>query len=446
MVSNRPTATWIFDCCTWMIKSRQKLGKYQIEKKLGEGGFAGVYRALDTIEGVRVALKIPYSQSLSSDTLEECLKEVRMMASLDHPHILSLKNAEFIEGHFVLAFPLAEQTLGDRITKRMSMAQGISYTEQMLEAVSYAHQRRIIHCDLKPENMVLFANGDLRLTDFGIAKIAMRTLRASGSGTVGYIAPEQAMGRPSFRSDVFSLGLVLYRVFSGKLPEWPFAWPPPNYRALCDRVSPEFVEMLRRSLQMEPQRRYRNATQMLSAFRRLKARAILNNEATANAGKKKKTGRDWRTLRYQQFLRNYGKVIDVNGSCKKCKGPVAESMIACPWCSSDRQMHVRETRFPQVCPRCEGGMKLDWSFCPWCEGPEFELGSTRSFTDKRYTTSCDNEECGGRLMPFMRFCPWCDTRVQRTWNLTGSKDKCRSCGWGVSREFWSCCPWCATDI
>ena len=130
-----------------MIKSRQKLGKYQIEKKLGEGGFAGVYRALDTIEGIRVALKIPYSQSLSSATLDECLREVRLMASLDHPNILMLKNAEFIEGHFVLAFPLAEQTLGDRITKRMSLTLALRYAEQMLEAVSYAHERRIIHCD-----------------------------------------------------------------------------------------------------------------------------------------------------------------------------------------------------------------------------------------------------------------------------------------------------------
>ena len=181
-----------------MIKSRQKIGKYQIEKKLGEGGFAGVYRALDTIEGIRVALKIPYSQTLSSDTLEECLREVRMIATLDHPHILGLKNAEFLEGYFVLAFPLGEETLGDRMTRRMAQTLALSYTEQMLEAAAYAHGRRIIHCDIKPDNMVLFPGGELRLTDFGIAKIAVRTIRASGSGTVGYIAPEQAMGRPSF--------------------------------------------------------------------------------------------------------------------------------------------------------------------------------------------------------------------------------------------------------
>ncbi|MEZ6088926.1 MAG: protein kinase [Pirellulaceae bacterium] len=427
-----------------MIKSRQKLGKYQIEKKLGEGGFAGVYRALDTIEGIRVALKIPYSQTLSSDTLEECLREVRLMASLDHPNILTLKNAEFIEGHFVLAFPLAEQTLGDRITKRMSLSLALRYAEQMLEAVSYAHERRIIHCDLKPENMVLFPDGELQLTDFGIAKIAMRTIRASGSGTVGYIAPEQAMGRPSFRSDVFSLGLILYRMFAGKLPEWPFGWPPPNHRALCDRVSPDFVDMLRRALEMEPQRRYRNATQMLAAFRRIKPRALLTHEHSTTL--KKKTGRDWRRLRYQQFLRRYGKVIDIRGTCRKCNGPVGESMRACPWCGSPPSEHTLETRFPQICPRCNGGMKLDWEYCPWCYGGGFERASMRSFTDKRYSAVCESEACGGELMPFMRYCPWCHMKIRRDWRLPGSKDKCRSCGWGVTREFWSFCPWCATDI
>ena len=429
-----------------MIKSRQKLGKYQIEKKLGEGGFAGVYRALDTIEGIRVALKIPYSHSLSSDTLEECLREVRLMASLDHPYILSLKNAEFIEGQFVLAFPLGEQTLGDRITKRMSMSLALSYTEQMLEAAAYAHERRIIHCDIKPDNMVLFPDGELQLTDFGIAKIAMRTIRASGSGTVGYIAPEQAMGRPSFRSDVFSLGLVIYRMFSGKLPEWPFVWPPPSYRTFCNRVNPEFVSLVHRSIEVDPKKRFRNAVQMLSAFRRIKSRALLNGDASSSPNKKK-SGRDWRTMRYRQFLRQFGKAVNATGCCKKCKGPVSDSMIACPWCGAGSASLNIETRFPQCCPRCDGGMKLDWEYCPWCYGAGFEIASNREYSDKRYEAKCDNLKCKRReLMPFMRYCPWCRRKVRKKWKLEGSRDRCRTCGWGVTRQFWSNCPWCGDSL
>jgi serine/threonine protein kinase len=98
----------------------------------------------------------------------------------------------------------------------------------MIEAVAYAHRQRIIHCDIKPENFILFPDNRLRLTDFGIARVAQNTVAGSGSGTVGYMAPEQAMGKPSMRSDVFSLGLVIYRMLTGQLPEWPFEWPPPR--------------------------------------------------------------------------------------------------------------------------------------------------------------------------------------------------------------------------
>jgi serine/threonine protein kinase len=102
----------------------------------------------------------------------------------------------------------------------------------MTSAIAYAHaHNRVIHCDVKPDNFILFPDNVLKLADFGIAKVAYQTLRASGSGTVGYVAPEQAMGKPSFRSDVFSLGLILYRMFSGVLPEWPYAGRLPSFGA-----------------------------------------------------------------------------------------------------------------------------------------------------------------------------------------------------------------------
>ncbi|MEQ8785304.1 MAG: serine/threonine-protein kinase [Pirellulaceae bacterium] len=249
------------------------MGKYRIERKLGVGGFSVVYRAMDTIEGVRVALKIPHHHLVTPEVLEEFRQEARMMARLEHPNILPLKNAEFIDEKFVIVYPLGEKTLTDRLQSRLSFATAIDYAEQMLSAVAYAHEHRIIHCDVKPDNVILFSGGRLRLADFGIAKVANRTIRASGSGTVGYVAPEQAMGRPSFRSDVFSLGLILYRMLTGRLPEWPYEWPPPGVDRLRRR-HPDLLSLVRKAIDVNPRRRYRDAGVMLDAFLRIKPRVL----------------------------------------------------------------------------------------------------------------------------------------------------------------------------
>jgi serine/threonine protein kinase len=256
------------------LKPRQALGKYRIRRKLADSHFATVYEADDTIEGIAVALKIPHSQLMSKHLLETFRREVRLAARLDHPNILPLKNAAFVDGHFVIAFPLGQQTLADRLCYRLSFRTALDFAGQMLEAVAYAHGERIMHCDIKPENVILFPGNRLRLTDFGIARVAQRTIQASGSGTIGYIAPEQAMGRPSFRSDVFSLGLVIYRMFSGHWPQWPFRWPPPGFARIRQRLHPDLTQLLRKALEVNPRLRYENAVGMLAAFRRIRPRAL----------------------------------------------------------------------------------------------------------------------------------------------------------------------------
>ena len=257
-----------------MLRARQKFGKYRIERRLGEGGFATVYQAMDLIEGIRVALKIPHSSVMDDEVLKDFRNEVRLTARLEHPNILPLKNASFINGHFVIVTPLGEKSLADRLHRRMSFEKILDFADQMLQAVAYAHQQRIIHCDIKPENMILFPINRLKLIDFGIAKVALKTVSSSGSGTLGYMAPEQAMGQPSFRSDVFSLGLIIYRMLSGRWPEWPYEWPPPGYSRMRGRVHPELLEFLRRALQIKPRKRFRDADQMLHTFRRIKPRAL----------------------------------------------------------------------------------------------------------------------------------------------------------------------------
>ncbi len=269
-----------------VIKPRQKLGKYRIERKLANGGFAIVYQAMDTIEGIRVALKVPHTANIDDSVLREFRHEVRMTAKLDHPNILPLKNASFIGERFVIVFPLGEKSLDERLRSRLSLHTALYFSEQLIEAVAYAHRTRIIHCDIKPENVIMFGGNKLRLTDFGIAKVAMRTVRASGTGTVGYMAPEQAMGKPSFRSDVFSLGLILYRMFSGEWPEWPYEWPVAGYKKLRGRVHPELIAFLRKAIEVNPRDRFRDADQMLVAFRRVKGKAL--HHATARRRRRAK--------------------------------------------------------------------------------------------------------------------------------------------------------------
>lgn len=269
-----------------VFKVKQRLDKYRIERKIAEGGFAAVYQAFDTIEGVRVALKVPHAHLITPLALQAFRREVRLAASLDHPNILPLKNASFIDGHFVVVFALGEETLADRLRRRLSLETSLDFTEQMLEAAAYAHDRRIIHCDIKPENLILFPGNRLRLTDFGIARVALKTIKASGSGTVGYIAPEQAVGRPSLRSDVFSLGLIIYRMLAGFLPEWPYRWPPPGIERLRRKTHPDMIKWLRKAIEPDPRHRFEDARQMLNAYKRLKPRvlryALARRSAAAN--------------------------------------------------------------------------------------------------------------------------------------------------------------------
>ena len=269
-----------------------RVGKYRLVRRLGEGGFSQVWMANDTIEGVTVALKAPLPAGISADTLDALRREIRLTARLDHPNILKIKNADYVDGHLIVAYPAAERSLADRIRHRIAKKTAYEIESQILEALAYAHAKRIIHCDVKPDNVLLFPGNLARLSDFGIARVALRTIAAaSGSGTIGYVAPEQAFGKPSFRSDVFSAGLLLYRLLTGVLPEWPFTWPLAGQDRLERKVSPAMLRVLQRSIQLESSRRYADAGKMLDAFQAARheeeARAAASRATRKKASKKK---------------------------------------------------------------------------------------------------------------------------------------------------------------
>lgn len=421
-----------------------RLGKYRIEKRLGEGAFATVYQAFDTLEGLRVALKVPHAEVLDAETEADFRREIRLAAKMQHPRILPLKAADCIQGRLVLAYPLGERTLEDRLKSRLGFGKALLLFEHLLEAVAAVHEHRVIHCDIKPDNLI-FVDGEMFLADFGIAKVATRTLHASGSGTVGYCAPEQAMGKPSFRSDVFSAGLVGYRMITGALPEWPFDWPPDGVQRLRANAGAGLIELLRKSIQPDPKKRFASGAAMLTAFQRARPGADKRKRKRAPSASSKSTT-DWREVRWRQFQREFGKLLKTRHECEHCLGPVAEEMAWCPWCSVERKRLAEITTASWACPRCHRGLKGDWCYCPWCYGAGFEIDSNRSYSDARYSARCGNRNCpDGRLMPFMRYCPWCRTKTKQRWKFTGSVP-CAGCGWGVASDYWNACAWCGVAV
>ena len=301
-----------------LLRARQKIGKYKITGRIASGPLADVYSAYDSIQKQRVALKIPREDQHTGH--EEFLHEVQVATKLRHPNILTVLNASYIDEHFVIAMELGQESLADRIERRISISGALDLAGQAIAGLAHAHEHRIIHCDIKPENYILFPGNRLKLCDFGFAKISLRTLKASGSGTIDYIAPEQAMGRPKFQSDVFSLGLVLYRLFSGKLPEWPFAWPMIGHDQLTARVRPELVEILKKAIQLDPGKRYRDAVQMQAAFGQLQSHARRQKKGMAKSDRK--AGATWRRLR-PGALRRAG-AHDLDRGARARAGPWGE--------------------------------------------------------------------------------------------------------------------------
>ncbi len=422
------------------LRPRQKLAHYRIVRYLASGGYAEVYHAVDTILGIPCALKLPHPHLIDDESLDDFRREVRISARLDHPNIMPIFSAFFVDGRFVVVSPLGEGTLSDRLESRLPARTALDFTAQILEALAFAHQRKIIHCDVTPDNFILFPGDRLKLTDFGLARTMFRTLNGSGRGTVGYLAPEQAMGKPSFRSDLFSAGLIAYRMFAGVLPEWPYEWPPSGSDRLRKKVSPPMIALLRRMLEVDARKRFADAGVALAAFRRIRNRAL--SPGTRRKKRISKQG-DWRMIRLREFRRRFGALLETGHPCPRCGAPVSEPMRACPWCGAKRKTHRGEHRFPARCPRCRRGVKLDWTYCPWCYGGKIGPASNRCYTDRRYSGRCANPGCVEKdLMPFMRYCPWCRRKVKRPWRIEGIREKCPRCSWGALKEYWRYCPWC----
>jgi len=200
-------------------------GRYRIIRKLGSGGMANVYLAEDQELGRRVAIKILNDRHANDDQfVERFRREAKNAAGLSHPNIVSIYDRGEAEGTYYIAM----EFLDGRSLKELIVGRGpapvhvaIDYARKILDALRFAHRNGIVHRDIKPHNVIVDAEGRVKVTDFGIARAGASQMTEVGSiiGTAQYLSPEQAKGAPVDQtSDLYSVGIVLYELLTGKVP------------------------------------------------------------------------------------------------------------------------------------------------------------------------------------------------------------------------------------
>jgi len=427
------------------LKRGGRLGKYRLEARIGTGASAEVWRARDTIEGRRVAVKVVLPQVITEFGRESVEGEARIAAHLDHPNIVGIRNADWVDGRFVIVTSLAERSLEDYVSARRSVPIALSILRDVAEGLAYAHEKRLIHRDVKPANILIFEGRHAKLADFGTARLAPRKTRVlTEVGTFGYMAPEQAYGMPRYSSDVFSLALTAYQLFSGALPGWPFDWPMVGYERFQRRCPRELQAVVRKGLALSPKKRFNDGVEFANAFARAMARyekRMSEPKRRLKATKRKvASAADPFALEVRWFRKRFGKQLAAKYDCHGCGGAISEAMKHCPWCGTDRNSFIEITRLPLVCPDCERGVRPEWKACPWCAKGRLAGNGKSPPRDRLAKRSCRKRGCEGQLQPFMRYCPECKTKVVRPWKSEGLPP-CTKCRWPMAPRF-RYCGWC----
>lgn len=256
-------------------------GRYEIQELIGSGGMANVYKAVDRIDGSVKAVKILREEFLDNEELVRRFKnESKAIGLLSHPNIVKVFDVNFSDSiQYIVMEYLDGITLKQYIEhqKKLTWKDTVHFTTQILRALQHAHDRGIVHRDIKPQNIMMLSNGDIKVTDFGIARFSRsetRTITDKAIGSVHYISPEQAKGDiTDAKADIYSVGVMMYEMLTGTLPFVSnsavsvaikqISDTPKSLREIDENIPEGLEEITLKAMTKDPAKRYQSAAQML---------------------------------------------------------------------------------------------------------------------------------------------------------------------------------------
>ena len=299
--------------------------RYRIEKLIGVGGMAVVFKATDTLMRREVAVKI-LREEIAADTqsVQRFINESKAVAMLSHQNIVNIYDVSVRENIKYIVMEYVEGiTLKSYIEHRevLSLKEIIGYTTQILRGLAHAHKKKIVHRDIKPQNIMLLKNGVIKVTDFGIAKLPNAdtlTVTDKAIGTVFYISPEQASGKKiDARSDLYSLGVMMYEMATGKLPftaDSPVSVAlmqvndePKSPREINPNIPVGLEQIILRAMEKDPADRYQSAEEMLAQISELRENPKIVFKEKKKKAKNAKNGKNQGTGGTRNTGKNGGK-------------------------------------------------------------------------------------------------------------------------------------------
>lgn len=311
-------------------------GRYEIKELIGYGGMAIVYKAFDTIEDKVVAIKILKEEFLDNqDFIRRFKNESKAIAVLSHKNIVKVFDVSFgdLIQYIVMEY-IDGITLKDYIKQQQKIGwkDAVHFTTQILLALNHAHEKGIIHRDIKPQNIMLLKDGTIKVTDFGIARFSRtdtRTMTDKAIGSVHYISPEQARGDiTDEKADIYSVGVMLYEMLTGKLPFeadnavsvaiMQMQSNPKPLRKIDESIPEGLEDITLKAMQKDPMNRYLSAKVMLEAIEKFKENPSIKFEYKYLVDDS--PTKYVEAIKSNRLANNYGDNYEVNDSSEGIQG------------------------------------------------------------------------------------------------------------------------------